>query len=80
MNLLICERSCSRGSINNIKINKMYIVKLNNKEVLKNDIITLCVNTCLSYIGDSFKEFNKKNNIQIYKDDKSVWNSNLATN
>jgi len=46
----------------------MYIVKLNNTEIFKNNIITFCVNICLSHIGNSFKEFNKNNSIHIYKD------------
>ena len=43
----------------------MYQVFINNKKVFENSIITLCINTCLSYIGKSFKEFNKENQATI---------------
>lgn len=54
-----------------------YKVEINNDEVLSSDSITECVNECLAYIKDSFKEFNKLNQAKIFRGNKLVWNSRL---
>ena len=58
-----------------------YTVRLNQNEIFSNNSITECVKVCLKHIDiqGSFKKFNMLNHIEIYKGDKRVWNSKLAT-
>lgn len=56
----------------------MYSVMINDNIVLSSSSITECVNKCLSYIPNSFKEFNESNQALILEDSKIVWNSKLS--